>query len=123
MRAVAVSPAKTRRTGCEPSERFSTTGKPALPCPQCRDLDRVFRFKLTKYVDACAAAFYRVSKEFAAKSQVDMERAKNDVEEHMLVCASRMSRLDHVQHAANCNHPLEQMRNGQHLGRHLPPGR
>jgi hypothetical protein len=29
---------------------------------------------------------YRISTEFAAKQQVDMERAKNDVEEHLLTC-------------------------------------
>lgn len=57
-----------------------------LDCPQCRDLDRVFRCQLTRYVEACSAAFYRVSTEFAAKRQVDMERAKNDMEEHLLIC-------------------------------------
>ncbi len=39
--------------------------------------------KLAKYVEACAGALYRVTKEFAAKSQVDMARAKNDMEEHL----------------------------------------
>jgi hypothetical protein len=35
---------------------------------------------------ARSAAFYRISTEFAAKRQVDMERAKNDMEEHLLIC-------------------------------------
>lgn len=70
-----------------------------MDCPQCRNLDRIFRFKLTKYVEACSAAFYRVSKELAAKSQVDMERAKNDMEEHLLVCAcaAKVRRVNQVQ--------------------------
>jgi len=32
------------------------------------------------------AAFYRVSTELAAKKQVDMERAKTDLQEHRSIC-------------------------------------
>jgi len=30
---------------------------------------------------------YQISTEFAAKQQVDMERARNDMEEHLSVCS------------------------------------
>lgn len=80
------------------SSKSSTMDKQTWECPQCRELDRVFRFKLTKYVESCSSAFYRVTKEFAAKNQVDMERAKNDMEEHLLICthAAKVKRLDQV---------------------------
>jgi hypothetical protein len=35
---------------------------------------------------ARSAAYYRVSTDFAAKKEVDMERVKTDVQEHRLVC-------------------------------------
>jgi hypothetical protein len=56
-------------------------------CPECENLNRVFESKLTEYIAARSAVLYRISTEFAAK-QVDMERAKNDVEEHLLICPS-----------------------------------
>jgi hypothetical protein len=40
------------------------------------------------YVEALSAAYYRVSTELAAHKNVDMERAKSDLEEHRLVCVS-----------------------------------
>jgi hypothetical protein len=57
-------------------------------CPECENLNRVFESKLTEYIAARSAVLYRISTEFAAKQQVDMERAKNDVEEHLLICPS-----------------------------------
>jgi len=55
-------------------------------CPECDNLIRAFDSKVSKYLAARSAVFYRISTEFAAKQQVDMERAKNDKEEHLLIC-------------------------------------
>jgi len=55
-------------------------------CWECENLNRVFESELAKYLAARSAALYRISTEFAAMQQVDMERAKNDMEEHLLVC-------------------------------------
>jgi hypothetical protein len=55
-------------------------------CLECQNLSRVYESKLTKYLAARSAVLYRISTEFAAKQQVDMERAKNDMEEHQLTC-------------------------------------
>jgi|KBSMisStaDraftv2_1062788.scaffolds.fasta_scaffold81686_3 hypothetical protein len=57
-----------------------------MDCAMCRELKRVFEIKMTKYVEACASAYYRVSTQVAARRNVDMERAKNDWEEHQMVC-------------------------------------
>ena len=59
-----------------------------MDCIRCADLERVFEFRLGKYTEARFAAFYLVSTELAAKKQVDMERARNDLEEHQLACDS-----------------------------------
>jgi hypothetical protein len=55
-------------------------------CLECENLIQTFESKVAKYLAARSAALYRISTEFAAKQQVDMERAKNDMEEHRLIC-------------------------------------
>ena len=58
-------------------------------CLECKNLKRVYESKRTRYLAARSAVLYRISTEFAAKQQVDMERAKNNVEEHLLTCPFR----------------------------------
>jgi hypothetical protein len=60
-----------------------------MDCSICKDLERTFESRRSQYVEARSAAYYRVSTELAAYKNVDMERAKSDLEEHQLVCASR----------------------------------
>jgi len=57
-----------------------------MNCLECRDLERAFQSRLGKYIESRSAAFYRVSTELAAKKQVDMERAKTDLQEHQSIC-------------------------------------
>jgi hypothetical protein len=57
-------------------------------CLECEHLNRVYESKLTRYLAARSAVLYRISTKFAAKQQVDMERAKNDMEEHLSTCPS-----------------------------------
>ncbi|MBZ5629534.1 MAG: hypothetical protein LAO06_11790 [Acidobacteriia bacterium] len=57
-----------------------------MNCSECTALDRTLKAALAQYVEARSAAYYRVSTEFAAIKQVDMERAKASVQEHELVC-------------------------------------
>jgi hypothetical protein len=59
-----------------------------MGCLECKNLEEAFESRLSQYIDARSAAYYRVSTELAAKKNVDMERARNDLEEHQLVCAS-----------------------------------
>jgi len=56
-------------------------------CPECESLNQIFESRLTGYLAARAAVLYQISTEFAAKQQVDMERAKNDMEEHRSICS------------------------------------
>jgi hypothetical protein len=57
-----------------------------MNCLECKNLEEAFESRLSQYIDACTAAYYRVTTELAAKKNVDMERAKNALEEHPLVC-------------------------------------
>jgi hypothetical protein len=59
-----------------------------MDCLECKKLEEAFESRLSKYIEARSAAYYRVSTELAAKKNVDMERARNDLEEHQLICAS-----------------------------------
>ena len=63
-----------------------------MDCLTCKNLEGVFVFRLDDYVEARSSAYYRVSTEFAAKKNVDMERARYDMEEHHAVCASGRER-------------------------------
>jgi len=105
MTAVVVDPAKTSRTGSDragdPYTAAVEGSPPLLPvCPQralggipmdclkCKNLEQAFESRLSEYIEARSAAYYRVSTELAAYKNVDMERARNDMEEHQLVCVS-----------------------------------
>jgi hypothetical protein len=57
-----------------------------MDCMDCKNLQTVLESAQAGYADACSSPFYRVSTDQAAKMQVDMERAKSDLEEHWLVC-------------------------------------
>lgn len=69
-----------------------------MNCLECKDLDRAFQSRLAKYIEARTAAFYRVSTELAAKKNVDMERAKTDLQEHQSACrfTAKVTRLGQV---------------------------
>lgn len=55
-------------------------------CLICKDLERTFAFRRSQYTEALSAAYYRVSTELAACKNVDMERAKSDLEDHQSIC-------------------------------------
>lgn len=59
-----------------------------MDCIKCRHLGEAFECNLSEYIDALASSFYRVSTKLAARKNVDMERSRNDLEEHQLVCES-----------------------------------
>jgi|CZKD01.1.fsa_nt_gi hypothetical protein len=59
-----------------------------MACLICKDLERTLDFRRSKYFEARSAAYFQVSTKLAAQKNVDMERAKSDLEEHQLACAS-----------------------------------
>ncbi len=59
-----------------------------MDCSICRNLAQAFEAGLSEYIEARSSAGFQVSKSFAAKKNVDMERARYELEEHQLVCVS-----------------------------------
>jgi hypothetical protein len=59
-----------------------------MDCFICEGLERAFESRHSEYFKARSDAYYRVSTELAACKNVDMERAKSDLDEHRLVCVS-----------------------------------
>jgi predicted PolB exonuclease-like 3'-5' exonuclease len=74
----------------DPAERWSGTG---MDCPICRDLKRTYEVGLSEYIEARSSACFQVSKRLAARKNVDMERARYELEEHRFVCVSAISVL------------------------------
>jgi hypothetical protein len=67
---------------------WGEAGGIAMVCLICKDLERTLDFRRGKYFEARSAAYHQVSTEFAAQKNLDMERAKNALEEHQLICVS-----------------------------------
>ena len=61
-----------------------------MGCPICRDLERDYAAGLSEYIEARSSAYFQIFKQLAAKKNVDMERARYELEEHRLVCVSAM---------------------------------
>lgn len=59
-----------------------------MDCLICASLTRAYAAGLRDYIDARSSAFYLVSKKLAARMNVDMERARYELEEHRLRCVS-----------------------------------
>ena len=83
-----------------------------MDCPTCKDLERAFEARLGSYIAARSAAYYRASTELAAYKNVEMERAKSDLEEHQLVCVFSASgrwasRLDFAIFATTMRQPIQ----------------
>jgi hypothetical protein len=64
-----------------------------MNCSICRNLEQAFEAGLSEYVEARSSAGYQVSKRHAAEMNVDMERARYELEEHRLVCVTPVRAL------------------------------
>lgn len=94
--------------------QFRTTVRPAEArrgqlrgCQICIDLQRAFEATYSEYVDACFSASYQFTTKFAAHKNVDMERARNEMEEHRFVCASAF-RLTTVQPSSSARDLIDE---------------
>jgi len=59
-----------------------------MDCPICGDLERLFESRRSEYIETRSSACFRVCTEFAARKNVDMERARYELEEHLSICVS-----------------------------------
>jgi hypothetical protein len=59
-----------------------------MHCLLCENLELAFEARRSEYIEATSLANYRISKRFAAYKNVEMERARTELEEHRSVCIS-----------------------------------
>jgi hypothetical protein len=59
-------------------------------CRLCENLERVLAATEAEYLEASSLAYHQVSKKFAAYKNVEMERARAELQEHRMVCLAGM---------------------------------
>jgi hypothetical protein len=57
-----------------------------MDCLICANLERAYEARLSEYVEARTSVCYRVSTKLAAQRNVEMERARYELEEHRSAC-------------------------------------
>lgn len=66
-------------------ERRERTG---MGCLVCASLEQAYIARRSEYIEARSSVCYRVSTRHAAQMNVEMERARYELEEHQAVCVS-----------------------------------
>jgi hypothetical protein len=61
-----------------------------MKCLVCANMERAYLARLGEYLQARSSAGYRVSTRLAAQINVEMERARYELEEHQAVCYSAL---------------------------------
>ena len=59
-----------------------------MGCLICASLEQAYLAQLSEYIEARSSACYRVSTKLAAQINVEMERARYELEEHQSVCVT-----------------------------------
>lgn len=59
-----------------------------MACPICKNLKRAYETMLDEYNEARSSAGYQVSTRLAARKNVEVERARYELEEHVSRCVS-----------------------------------
>jgi len=59
-----------------------------MSCSICGNLEHAYEAVLNEYIEARSSVRYRMSTVLAAQKNVDMERARYELEEHQRVCAN-----------------------------------
>ena len=60
-------------------------------CRLCENLERALAASQNEYFEASTLAYHMVSKKFAADKNVEMERAKAELQEHRAVCLAAIT--------------------------------
>ena len=63
-----------------------------MDCPVCETLKRTYEAWRGKYNAARTGVYHLVCTKLVASTYVEMERAKNDLEDHCQKCANHMTR-------------------------------
>jgi glutathione S-transferase len=64
-----------------------------MSCTICEYLERAYEATLSEYIQARRSACYQLCMELAAQKNVDMERARYELQEHQSACLSATKML------------------------------
>jgi hypothetical protein len=67
-----------------------------MSCITCANLERDYLDRLSEYIEARSSAGYRVSTRLAAQKNVEMERARYELEEHQSLCDAVLRAPSHL---------------------------
>jgi hypothetical protein len=59
-----------------------------MDCPICRELERAYEAGFSEYMRARSSACFPICMKLAAQKNVEMERARYELEEHRGLCVS-----------------------------------
>jgi hypothetical protein len=63
----------------------------------CQDFERALEDRTSEYHEACSNNLYRyISSRFVAFRDIEMDRAKSDLQMHRSVCATVLADADHL---------------------------
>jgi hypothetical protein len=62
-----------------------------MSCIRCQDLERALEARHSEYIVALDSAYYRVSTKLVAYIRVELENARNELDEHRSVCTSAIT--------------------------------
>jgi len=67
-----------------------------MPCLLCENLERAFEARQKEYFESATLACYHVSRKFAAYKNVEMERARIELQEHEAICVVAANQAGHM---------------------------
>lgn len=67
-----------------------------MQCVLCESLQRTFEARQKEYIETASLACYRVSTKFAAYRNVEMERARLELQEHQAACVAAANQAGRV---------------------------
>ena len=91
-----------------------------MDCPNCRDLERAYEVGVSEYIEARSSTCFRFCTKPAARKNVDMERARYELEEHRFVCVSAVRVLARLPER-DVSTSLRQLAASFRVGFLLPP--
>jgi len=87
-----------------------------MHCLLCENLQRAFEARQREYIESGSLAYYQVSKKFAAYNNVEMERARIELQEHQSACVSATNLSGRIPAGALLRPQPHERRRSAHVG-------
>jgi hypothetical protein len=87
-----------------------------MQCILCENLERAFESRQKEYFESATLACYRVSRKFAAYKNVEMERARLELQDHQAVCVFAANQAGHLPAGALLRSAPQEKHRGSRVG-------